>query len=102
MTIVKINSLSIKKLKSAISSTDINAKKEVIAEVFVLAYGYKKVEKTAFEDCDIDAAIKIIENQGVILQEELKSLFPRIATDKELQERLMNKTIEKLADEILK
>ena len=48
-TTVKINSSSIAKLKSAISSTDINAKKKLIAEVFVLAYGYEKVSKTTFE-----------------------------------------------------
>ena len=57
-TTVKINSSSIAKLKSAISSTDINAKKKLIAEVFVLAYGYEKVSKTTFEDWDIDEAIK--------------------------------------------
>lgn len=101
-TTVKINSSSIAKLKSAISSADINAKKKSIAEVFVLAYGYEKVSKTTFEDWDIDEAIKIIETQGVIVQEELKLFFPKIDSDKKLLAHVMSKNIEQLADDISK
>ena len=99
-TTVKINSSSIAKLKSAISSTDINAKKKLIAEVFVLAYGYEKVSKTTFEDWDIDEAIKIIEAQGVIVLEQLKLFFPKI--DKKLLAHVISKNIEQLADDISK
>ena len=101
-TTVKINSSSIAKLKSAISSTDINAKKKLIAEVFVLAYGYEKVSKTTFEDWDIDEAIKIIEAQGVIVQEQLKLFFQKIDSDKKLLAHVISKNIEQLADDISK
>ncbi|QIS48364.1 hypothetical protein [Streptococcus thermophilus] len=101
-TTVKINSSSIAKLKSAISSTDINAKKKLIAGVFVLAYGYEKVSKTTFEDWDIDEAIKIIEAQGVIVQEQLKLFFPKIDSDKKLLAHVISKNIEQLADDISK
>lgn len=101
-TTVKINSSSIAKLKSAISSTDINAKKKLIAGVFVLAYGYEKVSKTTFEDWDIDEAIKIIEAQGVIVQEQLKLFFQKIDSDKKLLAHVISKNIEQLADDISK
>ena len=101
-TTVKINSSSIAKLKSAISSTDINAKKKLIAGVFVLAYGYEKVSKTTFEDWDIDEAIKIIEAQGVIVQEQLKLFFLKIDSDKKLLAHVISKNIEQLADDISK
>ena len=101
-TTVKINSSSIAKLKSAISSTDINAKKKLIAGVFVLAYGYEKVSKTTVEDWDIDEAIKIIEAQGVIVQEQLKLFFPKIDSDKKLLAHVISKNIEQLADDISK
>ena len=101
-TTVKINSSSIAKLKSALSSTDIHASALPIAEVFVLAYGYEKVSKTTFEDWDIDEAIKIIEAQGVIVQEQLKLFFPKIDSDKKLLAHVISKNIEQLADDISK
>nr|WP_176452557.1 hypothetical protein [Streptococcus thermophilus] len=69
---------------------------------FLYYYGYEKVSKTTFEDWDIDEAIKIIEAQGVIVQEQLKLFFPKIDSDKKLLAHVISKNIEQLADDISK
>lgn len=102
MMTVKIKSSNIAKLKSAIKSADINVKKTLIAEVLILAHGYDKVIHTSFENWDIDEAIQIIETRGVIVQEQLKLLFPNIDSDNKFLAHVINKNIEQLADDISK
>ncbi|WP_270315795.1 hypothetical protein [Streptococcus infantarius] len=98
--IVKIDTETMSKLEEVVKKVDIANNKQLIAEIFVYAYGYDNVKNTGFEDWNLDEAILTIKKQGIILSEHLAILDLNLVNDVKMQGYLATRSIEKLVEEI--